>query len=249
VLIGNPLIPIPDHPRIHHLGFVNDQDKFDALAAAELLIMPSYLESLSMVALEAWALGKPVLANGKCDVLRGQCVRSNGGLYYETFDEFIETLKAIDMGPALASTLGRNGRDYFTRHYTWPVIERKYLDMIERLKREPAKATIEPLPGWFARRRKDLPPANAVVDALPTGPAQTDRPTPAPAAVTPAERPPQPQRSYVPKPPQRIEQRPQQRGDRRQAHRPRPQRPTASASGGRGHRRRRRGGGPPRKPN
>ena len=36
-----------------------------------------------MVALEAWALGKPVLANGRCDVLRGQCVRSNGGLYYE----------------------------------------------------------------------------------------------------------------------------------------------------------------------
>ena len=34
-------------------------------------IMPSYFESLSMVALEAWALGKPVLANGKCDVLEG----------------------------------------------------------------------------------------------------------------------------------------------------------------------------------
>ena len=85
VLIGNPIIPIPDHPKIHHLGFVNDQDKFDALAAAELLIMPSYFESLSMVALEAWALGKPVLANGRCDVLKGQCIRSNGGLYYDNF--------------------------------------------------------------------------------------------------------------------------------------------------------------------
>ena len=53
------------------------------MAAADLLIMPSYFESLSMVALEAWALGRPVLANGKCDVLKGQCVRSNAGLYYE----------------------------------------------------------------------------------------------------------------------------------------------------------------------
>ena len=34
-----------------------------------------------MVALEAWALGRPVLANGKCDVLKGQCMRSNAGLY------------------------------------------------------------------------------------------------------------------------------------------------------------------------
>ena len=53
------------------------EDKFDALAAADLLIMPSYFESLSMVALEAWALGRPVLANGRCDVLKGQCIRSN----------------------------------------------------------------------------------------------------------------------------------------------------------------------------
>ena len=53
------------------------------MAAAELLIMPSYFESLSMVALEAWALGRPVLANGRCDVLKGQCIRSNAGLYYE----------------------------------------------------------------------------------------------------------------------------------------------------------------------
>ena len=187
VLIGTPVIPIPDHPRIHHLGFVSDQDKFDALAAAELLIMPSYLESLSMVALEAWALGKPVLANGRCDVLKGQCIRSNGGLYYESFEEFIETLRAIDLTPALAASLGRNGRDYFLRHYAWPVIEQKYVDMLQRLSREPAAGTIAPLPGWFARRRRELPPANDIVAQLPSGPAskslesQAASPTAAPA--------------------------------------------------------------------
>ena len=83
VLVGNSLLPIPTHPRIRHLGFLDDADKFDAMAAADLLIMPSYFESLSMVALEAWALGRPVLANGRCDVLKGQCIRSNAGLYYE----------------------------------------------------------------------------------------------------------------------------------------------------------------------
>ena len=86
MLIGNTLLPIPQHPRIRHLGFLNDADKFDAMAAADVLIMPSYYESLSMVALEAWALGRPVLANGKCDVLKGQCIRSNAGLYYETYE-------------------------------------------------------------------------------------------------------------------------------------------------------------------
>src|SRR4029077_17626602 len=75
VLIGNSLLDIPAHPRIRHLGFLDDVDKFDAMAAADVLMMPSYYESLSMVALEAWALGRPVLANGKCDVLKGQCIR------------------------------------------------------------------------------------------------------------------------------------------------------------------------------
>jgi glycosyltransferase involved in cell wall biosynthesis len=175
VLIGNPIIPIPDHPRIHHLGFVSDSDKFDALAAAELLIMPSYFESLSMVALEAWALGKPVLANGRCDVLRGQCIRSNGGLYYDDFAEFIETLRAIDLSASLATALGRNGRDYFARHYSWPIIERKYLEMLERLRQEAPTHTLEPLPGWWARRRRTLPPAGPVVAQLPKGAVVKER--------------------------------------------------------------------------
>ena len=86
-----------EHPRIRHLGFLDDADKFDAMAAADLLIMPSYFESLSMVALEAWALGTPVLANGQCDVLKGQCIRSNAGLYYDNATaSSSETLQAIE---------------------------------------------------------------------------------------------------------------------------------------------------------
>jgi len=173
VLIGKPIIPVPKHPKIHHLGFVSDQDKFDALAASELLVMPSYFESLSMVALEAWALGKPVLANGRCDVLKGQCIRSNGGLYYENFEEFLETLRMIDFSPSLANSLGRNGQEYFNRHYSWPVIERKYLDMLDQLSREPLRQ-VDLGPGWFGRVFRQCPPADKVVAALPTGPAGLD---------------------------------------------------------------------------
>ncbi len=127
------------------------------MAAAELLVMPSYFESLSMVALEAWALGRPVLANAKCDVLKGQCIRSNAGLYYENRAEFVETLAALEQNRWLSATLGRNGRQFFREHYDWPVIERKYLDMLERLTNAPAGSGIEPLPGWLARRRQDRP--------------------------------------------------------------------------------------------
>jgi glycosyltransferase involved in cell wall biosynthesis len=171
LLIGNPVIRVPDHHRIRHLGFLSDRDKFDALAASDLLIMPSYFESLSMVALESWALGRPVLANGRCDVLKGQCIRSRAGLYYESYEEFVEALYALESNGPLHARLGQNGRDFFVRNYTWPVIERKYLDMLKRLESETVGRDIEPLPGWIARRRRDRPPAASVLAGLPAGAA------------------------------------------------------------------------------
>jgi glycosyltransferase involved in cell wall biosynthesis len=174
VLIGTSLLPVPDHPRVRHLGFLPDADKFDALAAAELLVMPSYYESLSMVTLEAWALGKPVLVNGRCHVLRGQSVRSHAGLYYEHYGEFAEALYSIVSSPRLKAAMGENGRTYFRANYTWPVIERKYEEMLEGLAPRvqqgfsPARR-IERLPGLFARRRRNLPPAEEVLARLPDG--------------------------------------------------------------------------------
>ncbi len=177
VLVGKPVMPVPEDRRIRHLGFLPDEDKFDALAAADLLIMPSYFESLSMVALESWALGRPVLANGRCDVLKGQCIRSNAGLYYDNYEEFAEALYSLESNGPLHARLGRNGREYFRRHYTWPVIERKYLDMFDRLKKEGSGRQPEPLPGWFAQRKRILPAAANVLASIPSGavmPQQVD---------------------------------------------------------------------------
>lgn len=171
VLVGKAVLPVPDHPRIRHLGFLDDRDKFDVLSAAEALVMPSAYESLSMVALEAWALGRPVVANAKCDVLLGHCLRSNAGLYYEDASDFMAVLERLLQDAPLASSLGRNGRQYFARFYSWPVIERKYLDMFARLASAPISSHMEPIPGWFARRRPTAPAAMDVVAGLPSGPA------------------------------------------------------------------------------
>jgi glycosyltransferase involved in cell wall biosynthesis len=173
VLIGKSILPIPDHPRIHHLGFLTDRQKFDAIAAADVLVMPSYYESLSMVALEAWALGRPVLANARCDVLKGQAIRSNAGLYYESYPEFAEALYAIASSHSLRHMLGQNGRAYFRRHYAWPVIERKYLDTLDRIARDGISRApaLEPLPGFFARRRAGVPAASDVLATVPAGPS------------------------------------------------------------------------------
>jgi hypothetical protein len=108
-------------------------------------------------------------------VLQGQCLRSNAGLFYESFEEFLETLALIQSNRRLALEMGQNGREYFQRHYAWPVIVRKYMEMFGRLREEDAKGAarppIEPLPGWFARRRADCRAGDEVVRGLPAGPA------------------------------------------------------------------------------
>jgi glycosyltransferase involved in cell wall biosynthesis len=135
-LAGATVMQIPSHPDILYLGFMMEEDKFNALDGAELLVMPSFYESLSMVTLEAWALGKPVLANAACDVLKGQCLRSNGGLFYENYHEFREGLALLLGSSRLRRAMGENGKKYFQANYTWEIIENKYLAILDKLEKE-----------------------------------------------------------------------------------------------------------------
>lgn len=149
VLVGSNVMPVPKNPSIIHLGFLGDEDKCNGIRAAEILMMPSPYESLSMVTLEAWALGRPVLANGACDVLKGQCLRSNGGLFYENYEEFAETLKFLETRHHLRDALGHNGRRYFRQNYSWDVIVKKYLALIETLEKQQPKPPAPPgRPFW-----------------------------------------------------------------------------------------------------
>lgn len=136
VLVGSSKLNIPDHPDIVHLGFLSEEDKFAGLDGAQVLMMPSFYESLSMVTLEAWALGKPVVANASCEVLMGQCQRSKAGLYYENYLEFREVLRLLLDKPGLRDVMGKNGKEYFERHYTWNVIESKYLAILDQLEKQ-----------------------------------------------------------------------------------------------------------------
>jgi glycosyltransferase involved in cell wall biosynthesis len=130
VLLGKAVMPIPEHPDIVSLGFVSEDTKWNALAACDALVMPSLNESLSMVLLEAWSVGKPVIVNGRCEVLVGQCQRSNGGLWYSNYEEWTRTIECLQSG-RVSSVLGRQGWRFVRQHYSWPSIERAYLESVQ----------------------------------------------------------------------------------------------------------------------
>jgi glycosyltransferase involved in cell wall biosynthesis len=133
-LFGKGTMEITENVHVRLMGVVTEAEKLAGIARARALVMPSRHESLSMVVLEAWMMGRPVLVNGDCEVLRGQVLRAGGGLYYRSYEEFAAALDLLLDRPDLADTLGTQGRDYFHANYDWPRVMEKYERLFAQVK-------------------------------------------------------------------------------------------------------------------
>lgn len=125
-LMGAKLMSLPEDPSVRFAGMLSEIERVQALEAATVVVCPSPYESLSLLALEALAVGSPILVNARSEVLVEHCVRSNGGLWYADKDEFIECMRLLFADARLRATLGRNGRDYVREHYRWDIVLGKY---------------------------------------------------------------------------------------------------------------------------
>ncbi len=134
VLMGVKLMPLPEERFLHFAGRLPDNERLQALEAATVVVVPSPYESLSLLALEAFAVGTPILANARSEVLVDHCHKSNAGLYYADRDEFVEGMKLLVGDERLRAAMGRNGRAYVRRNYRWDVIIAKYERMFAKLR-------------------------------------------------------------------------------------------------------------------
>ena len=126
VMAGPSSMEVPNHASIRALGFVDDEVREALLARARVLVMPSPFESLSMVLLEAWNHGVPVLVNARCRVTRGQTERADGGLHFRNVAEFEAALDyLLDHDDDRAQRLGAQGLAYVDREYRWPTVMAK----------------------------------------------------------------------------------------------------------------------------
>ncbi|HET7220889.1 MAG TPA: glycosyltransferase family 4 protein [Vicinamibacterales bacterium] len=133
-LMGVKLMPLPEEPFIRFAGRLSDQERLQALEAATVVVVPSPYESLSLLALEAFAVGTPILANARSEVLVDHCQKSNAGLYYADRYEFTETLRLLIADHHLRECMGENGRLYVQQNYRWDVILGKYEQMFVNLR-------------------------------------------------------------------------------------------------------------------
>lgn len=131
VLMGKSVIPVPERDDILNLGFVSDEDKFNGIAGAKFLVLPSQFESLSIVVLEAFSLDVPVLVNEDCEVIKNHCLLSNGGLYYHGYFEFEGCVNYLLEHPDICKKMGINGKKYVDENYRWNIIIDKLAKLID----------------------------------------------------------------------------------------------------------------------
>ena len=163
VLVGDGELTIDGNQKLKQVGSLDDTEKFDAMAGADVLIVPSPSQNFSQTTIEAWTLGRPVLVNGASSGLRGLCGRSNGGLWYRNQDEFTAMLQALERNRWLSASLGRNGRQYVRDNYDWRNVGRKYHDLLAQLKNTDTGRDALPTPSWLSRLRRDVPAAAELV--------------------------------------------------------------------------------------
>ena len=134
VLIGDAEMRVPKDSGIRHLGRLSEQDKWDALAGCSAFVMPSLLESLSLVTLEAWAGGRPVIVSARSPVLAGMARRSRAGLAYSNPAEFAEICELLIGDPGLGDRLGAAGSAFVASTYTWPRVVETYIGLFDEVR-------------------------------------------------------------------------------------------------------------------
>ncbi|MFC7277368.1 glycosyltransferase [Paractinoplanes rhizophilus] len=107
--------------RLHWLGRIDGPARFEILAAARLVCMPSCYETFGMVAAESLAVGTPVVAFD-IPCLRA-LVRPGVGVPVEAFDvrALAGAMLALANDPARCARLGAAGPDS-VRHLDWDAV-------------------------------------------------------------------------------------------------------------------------------
>lgn len=134
-----------DDPRIIQLPHVSEGEKWRLMQHCVALVMPSLLESFSLVTLEAWLAGRPVIVHADCKATTLHIARSGGGTAARTSEQFAQAVTAFLDNPAEAHRKAQRGREYVLAHFSENAVKLHLEHAVEIVARAP-HAVDKPLP-------------------------------------------------------------------------------------------------------
>ena len=118
--------------RIHFIGYLEGADKSNAYHAADLLVIPSRQEAMSIVVLEAGISGTPVLLTDQCGF--NVIEKIDGGKVVQASVKGIELgLIEILRDKDRLNSMGSNLKQYTNENFTWDSIIGKYLTLFGQI--------------------------------------------------------------------------------------------------------------------
>ena len=118
--------------KIHFTGYLGGEDKAAAYHSADLLIIPSRQEAMSIVVLEAGMSGKPVLITDQCGF--NDVAAVNGGMSVPASAEGIQSgLMQMLSDPQILQLMGKNLKKYVEINFNWKVAVNKYIQLYNKI--------------------------------------------------------------------------------------------------------------------
>lgn len=118
--------------RVHFVGYVEGDDKARAYHAADLVVVPSRQEAMSIVVLEAGISGKPVLLTDQCGF--DEAAQINGGCVVSPSVEGLKKglMNMLDDSEKLRA-MGRNLQQFVRERFEWKAIVNEYIVLYQKI--------------------------------------------------------------------------------------------------------------------
>jgi glycosyltransferase involved in cell wall biosynthesis len=117
------------------LPHLSEREKQRLLGHSLFLCQPSTNESFSIVLMEAWMVGAPVVVHGECAVTRHHVIESAGGLYFSSSSDLAGITRYFLETDGARAAFAQRGADYVAKHYSWPAVLGRFDRAVESLLR------------------------------------------------------------------------------------------------------------------
>ncbi|MDD5623082.1 MAG: glycosyltransferase family 4 protein, partial [Actinomycetota bacterium] len=133
IFTGSDGIGLPSDTNILFKGFVSEAEKLKLMSGADIFVMPSPNESFSIVTLEAMAQRTPVLASSSSEVIIDHIKKSGGGIIYNNYDSFKDSVNSMLKNKSKSISMGKNGRSYVVSNYGFKKIQKMLREEVEKI--------------------------------------------------------------------------------------------------------------------
>jgi glycosyltransferase involved in cell wall biosynthesis len=135
VMVGEEVDGLPiAGERVRYLGWVNNDDLWDAFDACDVFVLPSRFESFGLVFLQAWIRGKPVIGDAGCPAVCSLIEDGVDGFLCADAKQTAMRLESLLADSGMRNAMGQAGRRKVLRNYTWEIVAGKVRSVYEGLR-------------------------------------------------------------------------------------------------------------------